>query len=481
MEMPEKTLKRLNDHIEAGLRSSNSYVNGRLTLGSEKPFVKRVIDLFDFKNINRLYPEAKALAEGQTSTADTSLPIHFQRTVIKQALSDLNILDIVQTLTDPQATTTTEIPYELRDISALRNNGIVPEGGAIYGASIRQDSDTAYLQARKLSMSLTNEVIHFSSVSNLNWDAYGRNVESNARVIRELAASSIANNIQRNADMFGAVAITGEDISSQLSGSKSTIKTESFPLVAQHQEKNIRGDTIGELQNAIVIKINGQTIPEFDGTGNQAAGTYYYISNYNLGYVSFVNKSGTPVTPTHSSGATEISYTTSTNIVKFDLDIPPGADVEKHLNGLLRKIGERKSFMQTNRFIQPDFMLMSPILNDTCTNAEQFAAERNRNGSNTDSSGDLETIKGVPVFGTNAPGIHLGNERIIMGVRGTTSYTIAKPFVMGKPFEAVDTEGNPTGHKLAYGEEYAAIHTPPPIRNRYTSVIAYSVTARAAV
>ena len=58
------------------------------------------------------------------------------------------------------------------------------------------------------------------------------------------------------------------------------------------------------------------------------------------------------------------------------------------------------------------------------------------------------------------------------------TYTIAKPFVTGMPFEAVDSNGKPTGKKVAYGEEYSAIKVPTPIRDRMTSVIAYSFTGR---
>src|SRR3546814_5130064 len=46
-------------------------------------------------------------------------------------------------------------------------------------------------------------------------------------------------------------------------------------------------------------------------------------------------------------------------------------------------------------------------------------------------------------------------------------------FVTGTPFEAVNSDGEPTGQKVAYGEEYSAVHVPSPIRNRMRSIIVY--------
>ncbi|MFX5714361.1 hypothetical protein ABTE40_21690, partial [Acinetobacter baumannii] len=79
--------------------------------------------------------------------------------VIREALSDLRVLELVQTLTDFQATTTTQIPYELRDTSAIVNDAIVFEGKPIPPAGIGQYMDTAYILPMKLAMVITNEVV----------------------------------------------------------------------------------------------------------------------------------------------------------------------------------------------------------------------------------------------------------------------------------------------------------------------------------
>ncbi len=467
---------RLQEMIDTGLRGAMTTIRSAGADTKVSPFVARTLAMFDAMNGHRYDAEVKRLSGAETNIADGAFPVGFQRTVIREALHDLNILQLVQTLTDASATATTNIPYEERDTSAVVNDGIVFEGQGIPGASIAQKMDLAYILPMKLAMTVTNEMMHFSRASAINWDAWGRNVESNARVMRELVARRLANELMRAADAYAAVAVTGENIAAQLAGASSRIKTAQFPIVRPHQQYDMQGNAVGAAQNPITLVINGATIQPWDGTGTQAAGTYYRIASINLGYIDLVDAAGNPVTPTATTATLGYSY--ATNVAKFDIDVPTGKTLEQHLNGLLQKIGARKAILMADRYVTPDFLLMSPVLNDIISNAEQFAAEAARNGSNTNAQGDLATVKGISAFGTNAPGIDLGDERIVMGSRGTTSYTISKPFMTGTPFEAVDSLGRPTGKKVAYGEEYSAIHTPLPIRNRLTSVLVYSATGR---
>ncbi|MBA1147433.1 hypothetical protein H0Z60_10230 [Ectothiorhodospiraceae bacterium WFHF3C12] len=473
------TAKQLQEQLLKGLRETSSHRSGRLRL-SEKVngFVDEVLGHFDRMNGKRLYEESKRLAGGTTGIGDTDLPAGFQRTVIREALSDLRVLELVQTLTDFQAQSTTEIPYEERDTSAVSNEGVVYEGQGIHRASIAQKMDTAYVLPMKLAFLISNEVMHFSRTSQINWDAWARNVESNARVLRELVVRRICNTLQREADSYMAASVTDEDFSGQLDGSTvSTVKTVEFPIVRPFQQHDLRGNTVGSLRNPITVQLNSSAIEEYDGTGTQTAGTYYRVTSYNLGYIQFVNETGSPVTPAASAGDDVVSYDYATNIKKFDLDA--GSDpIEKHLNGLLRAIGERKAVLDGDRFVRPDYLLMSPVLNNQCTNAEMFEADAKRNGTDSNGEGDLDMVKGVPAWSTNAPGVDMGEERILIGQRGGLSYVVAKPFMTGEPFEHVDSNGRATGQKQAYGEEYNAVHMPAPLRSRMTSVLAYSATGR---
>jgi len=470
----------LQGDILTNLRNTSQHALGQLSL-SEKvsPFVEQVLGVFDREHMPQLLAERKSLAAGSSTISDVSLPVGFQRTVIREALADLNILNLVQTMTDPAATMTTNIPYETRDSSAVLNDGIVYEGAPIHRADVTQAMDLAYILPMKLAFLVSNEVMHFSRSSAINWDAYSRNVESNSRVMRELISKRIANEMQRSADAFGATAITAENIKARLDGSNSIIKTANFPLVRPHQQYDMQGSTVGSVEQPIAIVIDGTAIAAYDGSNAQSSGTYYQVTSYNLGYIQLVSQLGVAVTPTSATAAT-LGYSYATNATTFDLD-PGSVALGLYLNGLLRAIGAQKALLLGSRYVTPNFALMSPTLNDTITNADQFVTSLKKDGTDSGSDGDLEKVKGIAAFGTNAPGIDLGDERIILGQRGTLTYTIAKPFLTGEPFQAVDSNGKAIGKLQAYGEEYSAIKVPTPIRNRMTSVIAYSAQARTAV
>ncbi|MBF0383619.1 MAG: hypothetical protein HQL69_21570 [Magnetococcales bacterium] len=478
MDSSQGTIK-LQENINDMLKLSSSFAGGGLLLQKEvSPFVALVLSEYDRINEPRLAMEQKFLANGETGIGDTNLPAGFVRTVIKEALSDLRVLELVQTLTDFSATQTTSVPYEVRDVGAAIGDGIVFEGQEIQSAGVSQEMDLSYILPMKLALQLTNEVIHFTKNSAINWDAYARNVASNSRVIRELIVRRICNELQRVSDQYGATDITDEDISGQLNGTTvHTVKCASFPIVRPHQRYNLKGETVGAAENPLVIELNSTALEQYNPAITQSAGTYYRILNYNLGYIQYVDETGTPVTPAASAGDDFISYSAATNVKKFDLDIPVGSTEAIQMNGLLQAVGSRKAIMAADRYALPNYMLMSPVLNDKATNAETYSASAKRDGAETTSQGDLSTIKAIPAYSTNAPGVDLGDERILMGVRGQLTYTVAKPFQTGTPFEAV-VNNKPIGKKVAYGEEYNSIHVPVPLRKFATSVIAYSYSTR---
>jgi len=454
-----------------------------LRLKAEKDLkapVRKILAEFDRLHGAALADEAKRLADGgATTVSNLNVPVGFQRTVIREALSDLAILDLVQVLTDPAAQATTQIPYELRKAGTVVNDGIVYEGRGIPRASIEQKMDTAYVNKMALSLLISNEVAHFSRASLIDWDAYARNVESNARLMRELVARRVANELQRAADAYSPTTRTAENIASQLAGTASLVKTTYWPIVRPKQVRDLQGTAVGSAVNPITVVLNGATLSEYDGSGTQTAGPYWKVGRYNLGLIRLVDQTGAAVTPT-STTTTTITYASANNLSKFDLKLPSGVDLEDHLNGALRVVGARKAILSADRYVMPDMMLMSPVLNDTLTNARQFAAEAMRAGANLGGSGDLATVKGIPAFGTNAPGIDLADDRILLGARGVLSYVVVKPFMTGIPFEAVDSNGLPTGERIAYGEEYNALHVPSPLQNRLTSIIVYDSDARTA-
>ena len=472
---------RLQETFNAGL----AFGGGRLRRLSESSLsdpARRILSLYDARNAPSIISEARQLADGGvTSTSNISLPATVQRTVIREALSDLKALDLVSVIVDDSSSTTIGIPYELRKSGAIQNAGIVYEGQSIPRASIEQKLDYAYLTASKLSFSVSNEVQFFSASSPLDWDSISRNIESNARLIRELIVRRIANEMQRAADSFNATAGVVTDIAAQLTGSASLVKTSSFPIVRPKTVFDIAGLQIGDTKNPITVILNAVEVPAWNGTGTQSAGTYYVVENYNVGLVRFVDETGDAVTPT-ATGACTITADVATNCARVDLKIPSGVEYEDHLNGLIHAIGARKALMSSSRFVVPDFMLMSPVLNDICTNARSFvySQQQQRAGSGLSAGGDLQAIKSISAYATNAPGVDLRDERILMGAGGTATYAIAKPFETGQPFEMFGADMRPNGVKIAYGEEYSAIHIPTALAGRLTSVIAFDSDARAA-
>lgn len=71
----------------------------------------------------------------------------------------------------------------------------------------------------KVAFEVSNELMHFSKSSVINWDAWGRNVATASRIIKELVARRIVNTMQRVADSYLAGEITGENIAAQLQDS----------------------------------------------------------------------------------------------------------------------------------------------------------------------------------------------------------------------------------------------------------------------
>lgn len=482
----DQSTKKLGEIYRDQLKKTGPFAEGRLTCTDKpSPFVEKVLALFDHQNAQALHNESKALAEGNgvrmlaagaVVISDTNLPVGFQRQTILEALSDLRILDLVTADTDPTATVTTQIPYELRDVASVYNDGVVFEGQPIHRAGVSQAMDIGYIQPMKLAMLISNEVAHFTRTSGIDWDAVGRNIASNARLMRELISRRIANELQRSSDAFAATAVVAEAFDAQVTGANSVIKTVNYPLIRPYQPKDLQGTNVGAAENLITMTLNGVVITEYDGTGLQGAGTYYRVTNYNLGYIQLVNQLGVAQTPA-DLGVNTISYKYSTNVVKVDLDLgalTTGAARDK----IIRAIGARKAILSGQRFVEPDFLLMSPVLHDETTNADMFAASLKRDGTATSAMGDLERIKSVPAWGTNQPGINLGDERILIGQKGLLTYKIAKPYVLGEPFEAVDANGKAIGKKQSYGEEYSAIKLPTPLRGRMTSVLAYGFAGR---
>jgi hypothetical protein len=146
------------------------------------------------------------------------------------------------------------------------------------------------------------------------------------------------------------------------------------------------------------------------------------------------------------------------------------------MNKILQAVGSRKAVLSQERFVQPDFFLASDVLHNMITDADNFTDAQSRADMSIDANGNLQPVKGIAGYSTNAPGIDLGDERMLIGQRMNFWYTVAKTFQTGVPFEIFDAQGRPLGKRGAYGEEYSSLYVPKPLRSRATSLLAYSFT-----
>lgn len=433
---------------------------------------ERILLSFDALNAEKLQRENRILGGAEVSTGNTYVPASYQREVIKEAVSDLKILELVSGVMNLSATTTIDIPYEHRLTSpqAMPNQGIVYEGQGIpfSGASLRYEP--AYIQPVKLALKVSNEVVHFTESSGVNWRAWSDNIAINARIVKELIQLRIAGEMQRAADAFNAVQ-HNETLTSNEEG---LIKTTNFPVVRPLSIKDIQGREVGSTKNPLIVSVGGESIPKYTGETGLATGKYWLLENPNLGYVRIVNEKGEP-----SGGGLEVSlsYYYATNLIKFDLKKPSGVTLKQHYDDLLDLVGDVKARLNSNRYSNPDYILLSSVLANEITKADSFVASRKRNATELNSAGDVYTIKNTPVHETNSP-TDLGDNRIILGATGLTSYAIAKPYTLSSVMQATDSIGQPTGELMAYGEEYSAIHTPSVVAGRYMSILAYDSSKR---
>lgn len=73
-------------------------------------------------------------------------------------------------------------------------------------------------------------------------------------------------------------------------------------------------------------------------------------------------------------------------------------------------------------------------------------------------------IKDVPIFESSAPGLGMGDQRILLGERGITRFRMAKAWTLGELENQKDANGRFTSKKEAYGDQCVIIHTSTQIK-----------------
>jgi hypothetical protein len=178
------------------------------------------------------------------------------------------------------------------------------------------------------------------------------------------------------------------------------------------------------------VTSNAVAITAWDGTGTQAPGLYYWM-DYNQREIHFVDKDGAASAPTNTHAITS-TYTYTTNVYKFDTDLG-SATLGAKWDDFLYRFGLRKSVIEDQRSHMCNFGLMSGTVMTSVEQAESFVESRARNGSNLAADGNLGVIKDVAQFKAYAPGLNMGDQRVILGERGQTRFRMAKAWALWSP------------------------------------------------
>jgi hypothetical protein len=450
---------------------------GGKLLAENKALADLVLAQYDSYHMADLQKEHKLLAGGDGIVSDVAVPSSFERTVIREALYQMNGLSLVDTGVLAFASSHL-IPYSYRDPTAAgRNSTRRYEGQAINRAGVIQTSETAYPIPQKLSFEVSDELRYLTSNGQLSWETVAENQRNASQIIAEDGEQLIYNEILQASDWFGSVAVVAEDLELQADDTKRVFVLTHFPVAHPRKVYDLQGNQVGATSNPITVTYNAVARAEYDGSGTQAAGTYYVL-DYNHGEIYLVNQAGAIQMPANGT-AYSISYSYASNAYAFDTD-EGASEIAVHWDTFLYRYGLRKAVIEDARYHMANMGLMSGTAMTQIEQARKFAANYRVPGSDLIADGNLGRIKDVPNFKTVAPGLWMGDQRIVIGERGTTRWRMLKPWTIGDLENQKDANGRFTGKKEAYGDQFIILHTPTQLKNAYTSMVLYSAAARVA-
>jgi len=439
-----------------------------------KEFAEKVLAQFDVEHGAQLHSEHKMLAGGAGLVSDVSVPAIFERTVIREALYNMIGLQFVDVGTLPFSATAL-IPYSFRDTTAAGiSNTRVYEGGAVPRAGVRQTSDTAYPIPQKIAFEVSDELRYLTGNGQLDWDVTAENARNAARIIGEDSERLIFNEILQASEQFATTSVVDQNIATA-NGTFTIFPLDSFPVVRPSRVFDLQGNQVGATLYGVVVKSNAVVIVEYNGTNTQGAGLYYTM-DFNLGEIRFVTALGAPSAPLNTH-LILCSYTFTTNVFAFNTDQGAVA-TDLFWDTLLYRYGLRKNVIESDRFRIANFGLMSGTIRTQIEQARSFIETGAHAGTALDTEGNLGPVKGVANFRTTAPGLQMGDQRIIIGERGATRFRMMKPWTMGQMVDQKDANGRFTGRKEAYGDQFIVLHTPTQLKAAYTSLVLFGGAAR---
>jgi hypothetical protein len=453
---------------------------GGTLLAANKVFAEKALAQFDAEHGHKLDTEHKALAAGTGSISDVAVPTIAERTVLREALYNLNSLNFMNVGTAPFANVIT-IPYSYRDtsaagVSALRRY----EAQAIRRAGVIQTSEEARPIPQKLAFLISSELQLLMGASVIDFDPISENIRNIIRIVGEDTEAINMNELVNAADEYAVTTIT-DTLTAQVNGTNTVFVTTKFPVVKPRKVYDLKGAQQGSTTNAIVVTLNSVVRAEYvlPSDGSALGAATYYVMDYNLGELRFVDETGAAVVPT-SAWVLTVAYSYSTNRATFDTDAVSGESIGDRYDRLLVALGNRKVVVGTDRFYNPNMVLMSDAIDNALSQATSFTANGARNGNGLNADGTVGITKGMGTYNPKAPGLQLADTRIIVGERGNTRFRMVKPFAMNPIEQARDSNGKFTDQKESFGTQFVVSHTPTQIKGACSSIILWSTAGRVA-
>lgn len=459
----------------AGLPDARRFaLTGGTLPEANRQLAEEVLSGWDRANGHRLHAEHRMLAGGDGIMSDAAIPAIFERTVIREALYSLIGLQFVNSGTLPFSQSAS-IPYSYRDTTAA---GLADtrtyEGQGVRRAGVKQAMDIAYPLPQKLAFEVSDELRYLTGNGQIDFDIVGENVRNAVRIIGEDTERLIFDEMVNASDEYAVTTVTNEAVATA-NGTNRIFPLANFPVVKPRKIYDLQGNLIGSVINPITVTEGGTARTEW--APGVSAGTYW-VMDYNLGEIRFVNETGATIALANGR-AIVVTYGYTTNVFKFSTDLG-GSTVKDKWDDFLYRYGLRKSLIEDQRYYRCDFGLMSGTLMNAVEQAGSFVANFKKNGTDLTAEGNLGQVKGVPNFKSSAPGLLMGDQRVVLGERGVTRYRMMKPWMMGALENQKDANGRFTGKKEAYGDQFIALHTPVPLKAALTSIVVYSATARVA-
>ena len=453
---------------------------GGKLLAQNKAFADKALAQYDEINGHRLSAEHKLLAAGTGQIGDFGVPAVFERTVLREALYQLTGLSFVDVGTAPMAAVL-QIPYSYRDTSAAGASKLrVYELGAIQNAGVIQTYEEARPIPQKLAFKLSNEMRYLLAAAPIDFDPLAENVRNVIRIVGEDTDKTIQNEVLRSADEASVVAGQSDTLTAQVNGTNKIFVLTQFPVVRPRKVYDLKGVQQGATVNPITVTLNAIARTEYVAGVTLAAGLYW-VMDYNLGEIRFLNELGVLQTPT-AAWVLTVVYSYTTNVSKHDLDAASysPATVANVYDNLLTKIGARKVVIENDRYYMANLLLMSGAVDNALGQATTFQANSSRPGTGLNADGSVGMVKGISAYNTRAPGLDTADTRIVVGQRGNTRFRMMRPFQMAEMQQARDGSGFFVGAQDGYGEQFFACHTPTQLKNANTSVVLYSTAGRVA-